>query len=56
MIFYILINILVKFGLVIRIDDMSALVQGMAWRRTGAKPLPGVMMSRFTEAYVRYQD
>ena len=51
-----MINIFLKFGLMIRIHDMPALVQGMAWRRTGAKPLPEVMMSRFTEAYVRYQD
>ena len=29
-----------------------ALVQVMAWRRTSDKPLPGPMMTQFTEAYM----
>ena len=27
------------------IDNMPALVQVMAWRRTSAKPLPGLLMT-----------
>ena len=37
------------------IDNKSALVQVMAWRRFGAKPLPEPMLTRFTDAYVRHQ-
>ena len=33
------------------IDNKSALVQVMAWRRTSAKPLPEAMMTQFTDAY-----
>ena len=36
------------------IDDKSALVRVMAWRRTGDKPLPEAMMTQFTDAYMRY--
>ena len=35
------------------IDNKPALVQVMAWRRKGDKPLPALMMNRFTEAYIR---
>ena len=35
-------------------DNKSALVQVMAWRRTGDKPLPEAMMTQFTDAYMRY--
>ena len=35
------------------IDNKPALVQGMAWRQTGAKPLPEPMMTQYTEAYMR---
>ena len=31
----------------------SALVQVMALRRTGDKPLPGPMLAEFTDAYMR---
>ena len=34
------------------IDNKSALVQVMAWRRTGDKPLPEAMMTQFTNAYM----
>ena len=36
------------------IDDKSALVQVMAWRRTGDKPLPKPMLTQFTDAYMRH--
>ena len=36
------------------IDNKSALVQIMAWRRTGDKPLPEPMLTQFTNAYVRH--
>ena len=34
------------------IDNESALVQVMAWRRTGDKPLPEPMLTQFTDAYM----
>ena len=37
------------------IDNKPELVQGMAWRRTGDKPLPEPMMTQFTNAYIRHQ-
>ena len=36
------------------IDNKSPLVQVMAWRRTGAKPLPELMLNQFTDAYMRH--
>ena len=36
------------------IDNKSALVQVMASRRTGDKPLPEAMMTQFTNAYIRH--
>ena len=36
------------------IGNKSALVQVMAWRRTGDKPLPEPMMTQFTDAYMRH--
>ena len=35
------------------ISDIPALVQIMAWRRPGDKPLSEQMLTRFTEAYIR---
>ena len=35
-------------------DNKSALVQGMAWRWTGDKPLPEQMVAQFTDAYMRH--
>ena len=34
------------------IDYKSALVQVMAWHRTGEKPLPESMLTQFTDAYI----
>ena len=42
---------LVLYGL---IENMSALVQIMAWFRTGDKPLFDPMMTQFAEAYMRH--
>ena len=36
------------------IDNKAALVQAMAWRRTGDKPLPEPMLTHFTDAYMRH--
>ena len=35
------------------IDNKPALVRVMAWRRTGDKPLPELMMTRFTDLYMQ---
>ena len=35
-----------------RIDNIPALVQIVAWRRRGDKPLPEPMMVQFTDAYL----
>ena len=40
----------VSYGL---IDNMAALVQKMAWRRPGDKPLSEPMMGKFGDAYMR---
>ena len=36
------------------IDNKPAMVQVMAWRRTGDKPLPETMLTQFTDAYMRH--
>ena len=36
------------------IDNKWTLVQVMAWRRIGDKPLPEPMLIQFTEAYMRH--
>ena len=36
------------------IDNNSSLVKVMALRRTGDKPLPEPMMTRFSDAYMRH--
>ena len=36
------------------IDNKAALVQVMAWRRTGDKPLPEPTMTQITDAYMRH--
>ena len=36
------------------IDNKSTLVQVMAWRQIGDKPLPEPMMTQFTDAYMRH--
>ena len=34
-------------------DNKPELVQVMAWRRTGDKPLPEAMLTQFTDAYMQ---
>ena len=34
------------------IDNKPALVQVMAWRRIGDKPLPEMMLTQFTDVYM----
>ena len=36
------------------IDDKPALVEVMAWRRTGDKPLPEPMLIQLIDAYMRH--
>ena len=48
--FYILIRISLKFVPQGLNDNKSVMVQVMAWRRPGDKPLPGPMMAQFTDA------
>ena len=50
--FRILIKISLKFVPKVPIDNKSALVQVMAWRRTGDKPLPEPMLTHLTDAYM----
>ena len=52
--FYILIKISLKFVPKGPIDNYPALVQMMAWRRIGDKPLSEPMLTRFTDAYMRH--
>ena len=44
------IRISLKFVPRSTIDNKSALVQVMAWRRRGDKPLPEPMLTQFTDA------
>ena len=48
----ILIWISLKFVPMSPIDNKPALVQVMAWRRTGDKPLLEPMLTQFTDAYM----
>ena len=48
------IRISLKFGHKSLIDNKPALVQAMAWRRIGDKPLPDPMLTQFTDAYMRH--
>ena len=52
--FCILIKISPKFVPKCPIDNTSVLVQVMAWRWTGDKPLSQAMLTRFTDAYMLY--
>ena len=36
------------------IANKPALIQVMAWHRTGDKPLPELMLNQFTDAYMRH--
>ena len=49
------IQISLKFVSKSLIDNKSVLVQVMAWRRTGDKPLPEAMMTQFTAAYICHE-
>ena len=48
------IQISLKFVPRSRIDNKPALVQIMAWRRTGDEPLSEPMLAQFTDAYMRH--
>ena len=50
----ILIKISLKFVPKDPIDNKSALVQVMAWRRIGDQPLPEPMLTQFTNEYMRH--
>ena len=47
-------NFLLKFVPKGPIHNRPVLVQVMAWRQTGGKPLPEVMLTQFTDAYMRH--
>ena len=49
--FWVLILISLKFVLKIPNDNKPALVQVMAWRQAGDKPLPEAMLTLFTDVY-----
>ena len=53
--FCILIQVSLKLVLKGPIDNKPALVQVMAWCRTGDKPLPEPMLTQFSDAYRRHQ-
>ena len=53
-IFCILVCISVKFVPRGPIDNKPALVQVMAWRLLGVKPLPEPMLTEFTDVYMRH--
>ena len=38
------------------IDNKAALVQEIAWRRTGDKPLPEPMLTQFIDSYMRHSE
>ena len=48
------VKISLKFVPKVRINNIPALVQTMAWRRPGDKPLPEPMMVNLTDAYMRH--
>ena len=50
--FCVLIQIQLKFVPKAHINNKSVLVQVMAWRRIGDKPLPEPMLAQFTDAYM----
>ena len=52
----VLISIMISLKFVPKgpINNMQALVQIMAWRRSGDKPLSEPMMVYFTDAYMRH--
>ena len=52
--FCIFIRISLKFVHKGPIDNKSTLVQVMAWRWSGVKPLPESMLIQLTDAYMRH--
>ena len=50
--FCILIRISLKFAPQGLVDNNAALVHVIVWRRTGDKPLPGPMLTQFTNSYM----
>ena len=48
------IQISLKFVPMSPIDNKPALVQAMAWRRAGDKPLPEPMLAQFLDTYMRH--
>ena len=42
------------FSPVSLIDKKRALVQVMAWRQSGDKPISGPMLAQFTDPYMRH--
>ena len=52
--FCILMKISLKFVRKDPIDNNPALVQIMAWRRVGDKPLYKTMLAQFSDAYMRH--
>ena len=54
--FFILIPVSLKFVPKGPIDNKSVLVQEMAWRWIGDKPLPQPMLTEFTDEYMRQQE
>ena len=52
--FFMLIRISLKFVPDDTIGIKLGLVQVMAWRRTGDKPLPGLIVTQFTDAYMEH--
>ena len=53
---WIAIHISLKFVPEIPVDNMSALFQIMAWRRSGDKPSSEPMMAQFTDTYMGYSS
>ena len=51
----ILIRISLRFVPRSPIDNKPALLQVMAWRRPGDKPLPEPMLTQFTDAYMQHK-
>ena len=51
---WIAIRISLKFILGSPIRNKPTLVQVMAWRRTGDKPLPELMLTQFTDVGIRH--
>ena len=48
------IRISLKFVPISPIDNKAALVQVMAWRRTGDKPLSEPTLTQYTDTYMRH--